>query len=176
MFFRYLPAMSNISLTKILFGAAILFSNSIFAQQSYFEVVDSSLVIERDVRVDSLLMKHSRVNKLKNGLDGYRIQLFSGSGTEARMQANNLRAEFMANHPDIPAYLIYQAPNFKVRLGDFRSELEAVHLQRELAYQYPGGFVVKDEIKFPKLAIEMESDGEQSSELMGQPGEYILTD
>ena len=107
MFFRYLPAMSVLSSAKLLFGAAILFSNSLFAQQSYFEVVDSSLVIERDVRLDSLLMKHSRINKLKDGLDGYRIQLFSGSGTEARMQANNLRAEFMANHPDIPAYLIF---------------------------------------------------------------------
>jgi hypothetical protein len=126
------------------------------AQQSYHEVVDSALVIERDIRLDSLLMKHIRVNQVKDGLDGYRVQLYSGSGTEARLSANNLRAEFLTNHPNIPAYLIYQAPNFKVRLGNFRTELEAVHLQRELAYQYPGGFVVKDKIKFPKLAIEEE--------------------
>ncbi|MFT6761041.1 MAG: hypothetical protein ACJATS_002234 [Psychroserpens sp.] len=144
-------------------------------QQTYYQVVDSALVIERDVRLDSLLMKHTRVNKAKDGLDGYRVQLFSGSGTGARLQANNLRAEFMANHPNTPAYLIYQVPNFKVRLGDFRTELEAVHLQRELAYQYPGGFVVRDKIKFPKLAIEMESD-EENSELEESPGEYIPTD
>jgi hypothetical protein len=151
-----------------------IFSNTVCCEQSagqqtYYEVVDSALVIERDERLDSLLMKHTRVNKAKDGLDGYRVQLFSGSGTESRLQANNLRAEFMANHPNTPAYLIYQVPNIKVRLGDFRTELEAVHLQRELAYQYPGGFVVRDKIKFPKLAIEMESDEES-------PEEHIPTD
>jgi hypothetical protein len=137
-------------------GLMLMVSASGMAQQSYHEVVDSALVIERDIRLDSLLMKHIRVNQVKDGLDGYRVQLYSGSGTEARLSANNLRAEFLTNHPNIPAYLIYQAPNFKVRLGNFRTELEAVHLQRELAYQYPGGFVVKDKIKFPKLAIEEE--------------------
>jgi hypothetical protein len=35
--------------------------------------------------------------------------------------------------------------------------------------------VVRDKIKFPKLAIEMESD-EENSELEESPGEYIPTD
>lgn len=174
MFFRYLPAMSINHFLGVLFTISLLLSNVSIAQRTYYEVVDSVLVIQRDVRLDSLLMKHTRLNKAKDGLDGYRVQLFSGSGTEARFQANNLRAEFMANHPNTSAYLIYQVPNFKVRLGDFRTELEAVHLQRELAYQYPGGFVVRDKIKFPKLAIELEPD-EGGSELEESPGEYIPT-
>jgi hypothetical protein len=129
-----------------------------FAQQSFNDLVDSTLVIDRDVRLDSLVMRHSRVNKLKDGFDGYRVQLFSGSGTEARLQANNLRAEFMTLYADVPAYLVYQAPNFKVRVGDFRTELEAIHMQRQIAYQYPGGFVARDLVKFPKLAIEKEQN------------------
>ncbi|MDC0303388.1 SPOR domain-containing protein [Flavobacteriales bacterium] len=137
-------------------GLMLMVPASGMAQESYHKVVDSALVIECDIRLDSLLMKHIRVNQAKDGLDGYRVQLYSGSGTEARLSANNLMAEFLANDPNIPAYLIYQAPNFKVRLGNFRTELEAIHLQRELAYQYPGGFVVRDRIKFPKLAIEEE--------------------
>lgn len=132
-----------------------------FAQSSFNNLVDSTLVIDRDVRLDSLVMRHTRVNKLKDGFDGYRVQLFSGSGTEARLQANNLRAEFMTLYPDVPAYLVYQAPNFKVRVGDFRTELEAIHMQRQIAYQYPGGFVARDLIKFPKLAIEEEQTEEE---------------
>ena len=106
-------------------------------------------------------MRHIRVNKLKDGFDGYRVQLFSGSGTEARQEANNLRAEFIGLNPDIPAYLIYQAPNFKVRVGDFRTELEAIRVQREISYQYPGGFVARDIIKYPKLSIEKEKSEEE---------------
>ncbi len=172
MFFRYLPTMFTNPFASFVVGAMLLFSLNGVAQQSYYEVVDSALAIERDVRLDSLLMKHTRVNKANDGFDGYRVQLFSGSGTQARLEANNLRAEFLVNHPDVPAYLIYQAPNFKVRLGDFRSELEAIHLQRELAYQYPGGFVVRDKIKFPKLAIEAEKEDEEEE----GPGEYVPTD
>lgn len=157
--------MSSTQKITVIVAIALLGVSSCFAQADFHDVVDSTLTIERDVRLDSLIMKHIRVNKLRDGLDGYRLQLFSGSGTEARQQANNLRAEFMSHHPDIPAYLIYQAPNFKVRVGDFRTELEAIHLQRELEYQYPGGFVVKDEIKFPKLAIEVEKEEIEESEL-----------
>lgn len=131
------------------------------AQRSFHDLVSPTVVIDRDVRLDSLVMRHTRVNKLSDGFEGYRVQLFSGSGTEARQQANNLRAEFMNQNPDIPAYLIYQAPNFKVRVGDFRTELEAIHLQREISYQYPGGFVARDLIKFPKLTIEKEREANE---------------
>ncbi len=127
-------------------------------QQTIDSVVDSSLSIERDVRLDSLVMRHIRVNEAKDGFEGYRLQLFSGSGTAARQQANDLRVEFMFQYPEVPAYLIYQSPNFKVRVGDCRTELEAVKLQRDLEYQYPGGFIVRDDIKFPKLDIEREQE------------------
>jgi len=132
-----------------------------FSQQTINDIIDSTLTIKRDVRLDTLVMRHIRVNKLKDGFDGYRVQLFSGSGTEARQEANNLRAEFIGLNPDIPAYLIYQAPNFKVRVGDFRTELEAIRVQREISYQYPGGFVARDIIKYPKLSIEKEKSEEE---------------
>jgi len=133
-------------------------------QQHIYDVMDSTLNIKRDVRLDSLVMRHIRVNEMRDGLKGYRLQLFSGSGTTARQEANQLRADFMARHPETPAYLIYQAPNFKVRVGDFRTELEAIKLQRELEYQWPGAFVVRDDIKFPKLAIDQEQDQEEELE------------
>lgn len=132
-------------------------------QETIADVIDPRLSVERDVKLDSLVMRHIRANKQKDGFDGYRVQLFSGSGTEARQQANDLRIEFLSNNPDIPAYLIYQAPNFKVRVGDCRTEMEATRLQRQLAYSYPGGFVSRDLIKFPRLPIEGEKAG--SSEL-----------
>lgn len=120
--------------------------------------VDTTIFRGEDSRLDSLVAKHVRVNMQADGFAGYRIQLFSGSGNSARQEANELRAEFLTLYPDVPAYLIYQSPNFKVRVGDLRSELEAVRLQRELSYQYPGCFVVKDLIKFPALKIDRKID------------------
>lgn len=136
--------------------ACLLTSVIACAQQTIDSIIDTGLNIKRDVRLDTLTMRHIRVNELKDGIDGYRLQLFSGSGTTARQEANTLRAEFLAKNPEVPAYVVYQAPNFKVRVGDYRTELEAIWLQRELEYFFPGAFVVKDIIKFPVLEIEKE--------------------
>lgn len=126
----------------------------VVAQKRDSKWIDSTIIVQADPRIDSLIARHVRINEMKDGFDGWRVQIFSGSGNEARQAANNMRVDFLAMYPEIPAYLIYQAPNFKVRVGDFRTELDAIHMQRQLAYQFPGGFVVKDLVKFPKLEIE----------------------
>lgn len=149
------------------------FSQKGRAQQSFQQLIDTTISIESDARLDSLVMRHIRVNEQATGFNGYRVQLYSGSGTQARQDANNLRAEYMGMYPNTPAYLIYQAPNFKVRVGDFRTELDAIRLQRELAYQYPAAFVVRDLIKFPKLLIEQEQTEEiDNGSEAEEPQEY----
>lgn len=148
--------------------AIALAVNASHAQNRYNELVDSTMTIVRSAKLDSLVMRHIRINQMTDGFDGFRVQLYSGSGTTARDEANDIRAEFMSNHPDIPAYLLYQTPNFKVRVGDFRTELDAIRLQRELSYQYPGGFVVRDEVKFPKLAIESKTEIPDTLEVLPQ--------
>jgi len=130
------------------------FLSDVVAQNRHAKWIDSTIVVQSDSRLDSLIARHVRINEMKDGFDGWRVQIFSGSGNEARQAANDMRVDFLAMYPEIPAYLIYQSPNFKIRVGDFRTELDAIHLQRQLAYQFPGGFVVKDLVKFPKLEIE----------------------
>lgn len=143
----------------------LTFSSICVGQNEYRHLIDSIVSVNADLRLDSLVSKHIRVNKLKDGIDGYRVQLYSGSGNDARQAANDMRAEFLTLYPNIPAYLVYQSPNFKVRVGDYRTELEAIRTQRELVYLYPQGFVVRDVIKFPILEIEKEriEEGEEDS-------------
>jgi len=149
----------------IFLSAGLFVCGHALGQQTINTVIDTTLMVKRDVRLDTLVMRYIRVNELKDGFDGYRLQLYSGSGTSARQEANTLRAEFLSKYPDIPAYVVYQAPNFKVRVGDYRTELEAIWLQRELEYKFPGGFVVKDLIKYPILDIEKEKNEEELDEL-----------
>lgn len=101
--------------------------------------------------MDSLISKQVRINKAKPEMKGYRLQLFSGSGNEARQQANALRAEFLQLYPDISAHLVFQQPNFKVRIGDLRTEMEAIRLKKEIEYDFPNGFVVRDMIELPAI-------------------------
>lgn len=79
------------------------------------------------------------------------MQLVALSGNNARKDAENVRARFITMYPDIPAYLIPQLPNFKVRVGNFRDRFEAYRFYKEVKPQFPGAYIVSDIIGFPAL-------------------------
>lgn len=116
-------------------------SHFTYAQKSY-------LKINKDADLDSLIEKNKNLNKIKNGMDGFRIQLFSGT---ERNNANQLKAKFLAAYPTVPAYLIYQQPYFKLRVGDFRNKMEAQYLFNNLSSEFNQAILVADKINFPKL-------------------------
>lgn len=77
---------------------------------------------------------------------GYRIQLFSASGPNARKQALQSQTEVLTLYGTIPSYTKWSYPNWVVRVGDFRTRLEAMELHVELREKYPASFIIQDEI------------------------------
>lgn len=83
----------------------------------------------------------------KQPLKGFRVQIFLGD----RSAAENTRRDFLRQHPDTPAYLSYLAPNFRVRVGDLRDRVAAEHMREQLRSEFPGLYVVPDQIEPPRL-------------------------
>jgi hypothetical protein len=109
------------------------------------------------------VMEDERITELDNlkkkypgQLNGYRVQIFFGD----RAKALETKANFTAEHPEIPAYISYLAPNFRLRVGDFRTKLEGEKLKKEIEYTYPGSYLVKDKIELPSLGDEESSENE----------------
>ncbi|MBK7849938.1 MAG: SPOR domain-containing protein [Bacteroidetes bacterium] len=109
---------------------------------------DSSIRITRDPRLDELIERQKQINLEKQSMPGFRVQIYFGGN---RPKASEVKLDFNSRYPDIPAYLTYQQPNFKVRVGDFRNRYEAQKLIKELEGKYPTTFVVPDEVKLPLL-------------------------
>jgi hypothetical protein len=97
--------------------------------------------------VNQLMEKYKRANYNSQGPEGYRVQIFTDAGTNAKERANNTLSEFTASFSDTPAYLVYQQPNFKVRCGDFLTKAQARKLQKRIDSQFPGSYIVRDLIK-----------------------------
>lgn len=95
-----------------------------------------------------LVERHKLVSAARMTMSGYRIQVYFGND---RNKAQELRSEFLQFFPEIPAYLIYQQPNFKVRVGDFRTRLEAAGALKKINLHYSNAFIVPDEVKLPDL-------------------------
>jgi hypothetical protein len=109
---------------------------------------DSTIILTRDERLDKLITKQKDYNTLKQTIPGYRIQIYFGG---VRPKASEVKIDFTRQHSDIPAYLTYNAPNYKVRVGDFRTRLEATKFMKSIEGQYPTMFIVPDEVALPPL-------------------------
>ncbi len=84
---------------------------------------------------------------------GVRIQIYSGPD---RAKANQTKMSFMKNFPGIRAYLMYSAPNFRVRVGDFKSRSDAMELYQQLTGTYKAAMIVPDMVTI--LSLKKQND------------------
>jgi len=103
----------------------------------------------KDPRIDTLAARRAELNKAVGlgEFNGFRVQIFTGSN---RKEAYNAQAKFQQDFPDIRSYVIYSDPNFKVRVGDFRTRLEAEKLQDQLRRSFEGTFIITEKINPPQ--------------------------
>jgi len=114
--------------------------------------------VVQDQRVEELVQKHVMISEAKQTIPGFRVQLFFDSGVNSKQKATSVHDEFMRKYPDIPVYLSFKAPNYKVRAGDFRTRLEAKRLLQEVAPAYPDAYVIADDINLPPLYTSQQED------------------
>jgi hypothetical protein len=127
------------------------------AQPEIYQTISSSktgwgkVTLNQEPRLEALVGKHISINQKAKGFPGFRVQVYFGSGTDAKSMANKIRAELNNKFPDMSSYLIYEAPYFKVRIGDYRNRNEAYKAFKMVQENYPGAFIVDDLIGLPRL-------------------------
>lgn len=77
---------------------------------------------------------------------GFRVQLTSESGQGSQARANEVKARFMSNYKDVNSYLVWEAPNFKIRVGDYRTKFEAAMFWKQIQAEFPNSYIVEDKI------------------------------
>jgi hypothetical protein len=107
------------------------------------------LVIVQDPALDMMVSRHILYNARKEGVDGWRIQIYRGGHRTASDDANRVRARFMGDYPDIRTYLTFDRPNwFKVKVGDYRTREEAAIVFFDIQKRYPEAYLIRDVIAF----------------------------
>lgn len=118
--------------------------------QAQQDSVKGKLIITAEPGIRELQERYISANGEKLETDGYRVQIYNGKRSDCMRE----RAAFLNKVPDIPIYTIYDAPEYKIQVGNFRSRLEAEKLLTELIEDFRGSFVVKTKIEFPDLKEE----------------------
>ncbi len=109
--------------------------------------------IIQDPSVKDLLERHIKYNEAKGTIPGYRIQIYFDSGVNSKGRAYSIKSSFLMKYPDIGAYIDYKAPNYKIRVGNFRTKLDAFHFLQKINDEYSGIYIVKEDIIPEKIYI-----------------------
>ena len=125
-----------------IFSLFIVISLSSFAQTD-----SSSIVIHKDPRIDLLMKKQIEINEIttrnsRRSAQGYRIQVIS---TNNRTKAMEAKTKIYQHFPELKAYLMYQSPFFKLKVGNFTEREEAESYLQNILTLFPTGvYVVRD--------------------------------
>ena len=101
--------------------------------------------ITGDVQVGELVKKHIEFNERMRTVPGFRVQIAALSGANSRDQAFELKRRFKEAYPEVEVYIVFTEPNFRIKVGDFTSKLDAYVFMQRIKDRYPGN-IVKDNV------------------------------
>ena len=108
--------MRILSIRKLVFCSFLLSFSSypIIAQNQNSD-------ISQDPKFEQLLNEKRKINPSLSVNDFYKIQIYNGGSETAKKTLNEFRQEFAA----IDATIVFNTPNYKVWVGNFRTRIEA---------------------------------------------------
>lgn len=121
----------NLMNKLILIVITVGFTSLSFAQQGVVS-------IEQDPKISKLLEVYKTVNSNR---EFYTIQVGFGSYKEAE----NLKQDVEIDFPQWKAKIVFDSPTYRVRVGSFKTKLEAERNFLELREKYPQSLILKTE-------------------------------
>jgi hypothetical protein len=122
----------------------------IFLCSSSFSQKIGRIEIHADPRIDLLVKKQggNAVGATATTIPGYRIQLLFDQDKKTIDEARN---RFTDANPEVSTYVLFNAPNFFLKAGDFRTQLEAEKLKERIIADFPTSFIIKEQVNLPPI-------------------------
>lgn len=105
-----------------------------------------SVILTLDTLIQENYYKHLIKNKKDEGIEGYRIRIFSDNGHGAKEAQTKVKANFLSQYPDINTHNRYEGSYYKIYVGDFRTKREAMKMLETIKKNFPDAFIVEDKI------------------------------
>lgn len=121
----------------------IFFTGILMAFTANAQDEEGKVTVHAEAAVEEFLQTRQLQFAADSSVNGYRIQIFISTD---RKQAMAEEEKFRNTFPGIPLYMKYDAPNFKLRVGDYNNKLEAQYLYKLLSTDYPRLFLVPDRV------------------------------
>jgi len=100
---------------------------------------EAKTILNAPAKLDSLLIKKINLDREVSEKKLFTIQVFYGNfeTTTAVLEA------FETQYPELPAKLVFETPNYKIRAGNFATEREALEVLTQIKARFKAAFVLK---------------------------------
>lgn len=109
-----------------------------------------SVTVNKDPRLDLLISKQIEINEVttrdsrRNG-PGFRILVISSNN---RNKVTEAKTKMYRKFPELKAYMMYQAPFFRLKVGNFKERIEAEEYLTEVQRLFDSSvYIVPDNIE-----------------------------
>jgi SPOR domain len=126
--------MFQTSKPNILFYSVLLFFSSFYSFSQ-----ETKVTVSQDSKFEQLLSEKRKINASITANDRYRIQIYTGDNENAKKTLLDFRKEFK----NIEATIIFNTPNYKVWVGNFKTRIESERNMGLLKSKYPNSFMIK---------------------------------
>ena len=100
---------------------------------------DTLVQINQDSKIEQLVVIKKELNSERYNTQYFAIQLYYGNYTAAQ----NIAQAFSEKFEEIETSLVFETPNYKVRVGRFKDINKANMLLEEIKKIYPGAFILE---------------------------------
>ena len=90
-------------------------------------------------KITNLIVEKRKINPTLVSKERYKIQIFSGESEKAKKTVLQFKQEFK----DIDATIIFNTPNYKVWVGNFKTRMEAERNYVEIKKKYKNTLLIK---------------------------------
>ncbi|MGL5111153.1 MAG: SPOR domain-containing protein [Flavobacterium sp.] len=97
------------------------------------------LALYHDQTIENLLHEKRKINGSLAINDQYKIQIFSGTSELAKKTLT----DYKLTNKNMDATIVFQTPNYKVWVGNFRSRMEAERNLLEIKRKYNNVLLIK---------------------------------
>jgi Sporulation related domain. len=115
-----------------------VFTTILLGLTLHLSAQEGKVTIQQDPKIDQLVKLYADVNS-KSGF--YQIQVGFGD----YQKAQNLKSQVEIDFPDWYSKIEFESPTYRVRLGRFKTKLEAERKYLEVRKKYPDAMLLKPE-------------------------------
>lgn len=120
------------------------------ALQSFAQKDSGQVAVYKDPRIQLLIKKQAQINEettrnSRRTMPGFRIQLINSTDRNSALAA---KTRVYQLYPEVKAYLQYQSPYYRLKVGNFKTRQEAEDFLRGLTSEFSNNiFILRDTIE-----------------------------